>query len=301
MDWTHRIRLRHLAILVRLCDTRNLSQVASELNITQPALSKWLKDLEADVGLPLFDRHARGIEPTLYGLELRRHAREILGKLGRAQDTMAQLARGATGTLAVGVTPNIAPVLLPPSIQRFRERYPRVLLRLAENTLDYLLPLVQEGSFDVLVGRLEQHSLPRNLHYEELYDEPICLAVGTAHPLANKRKVTWQDVQAYPWITPGASTPMRIRIDYELALADQPAPWQQVESSSVLVNLALLDGSDLILPISEGLARHFARQHMIKVLPLPMRSRGITGMVWRDTALASEHAAYFMECLRLAR
>lgn len=301
MDWTHRIRLRHLAILVRLCESRNLSHVASELNITQPALSKWLRSLEEDIGLPLFERHARGIEPTLYGLELRTHAREILGKLGRAQDTMAQLAHGATGTLAVGVTPNIAPVLLPPGIRRFRERYPKVLLRLAENTLDHLLPLMQEGSYDVLVGRLEQHSLPRNLHYEELYDEPICLAVGGSHPLAGKRSVTWRDVQAHPWIVPGPSTPMRMRMDYELALAGQPAPWQQVESSSVLVNLSLLADSDLVMPISERLARHFAKQNMIQVLPLAMRSRGITGMVWRDAALASEHAAYFMECLRLSR
>lgn len=301
MDWTHRIRLRHLAILVRLCETRNLSQVAAELNITQPALSKWLKDLEQDIGLPLFDRHARGIEPTLHALELRAHAREILGKLGRAQDAMTQLARGATGTLAVGVTPNIAPVLLPPGIQRFRERYPKVLLRIAENTLDYLLPLMQEGTFDIVVGRLEQKSLPRNLHYEELYDEPICLVVGITHPLAKKRKVTWQDVQRYPWISPGPATPMRMRLDYELALADQPAPWHQVESSSVLVNLALLADSDLVMPISQGLALHFSKQNMLKVLPLAMRSRGVTGMVWREAAQSSDHAVYFMESLRLAR
>ena len=59
MDWTHRLRLRHLQVLLSLAGTGNLSQSAVVLATTQPALSKWLKELEEDVGLPLFERHAQ--------------------------------------------------------------------------------------------------------------------------------------------------------------------------------------------------------------------------------------------------
>ena len=68
MDWTYRLRLRHLQVLLSLASTGNLSQSAAALATTQPALSKWLKELEEDVGLPLFERHARGLRPTAYGL-----------------------------------------------------------------------------------------------------------------------------------------------------------------------------------------------------------------------------------------
>jgi DNA-binding transcriptional LysR family regulator len=77
MDWTHRLRLRHLQVLSSLARTGNLSRSAAALNTTQPALSKWLKELEEDVGLPLFERHARGLRPTSYGEALIEHARRI--------------------------------------------------------------------------------------------------------------------------------------------------------------------------------------------------------------------------------
>ena len=74
MDWTHRLRLRNLKMLLSLAQTRNISHSAAMLNTTQPGLSKWLKDLEDDIGLPLFERHARGLRPTPHGDVLIAHA-----------------------------------------------------------------------------------------------------------------------------------------------------------------------------------------------------------------------------------
>jgi len=97
MDWTHRLRLRHLQMLLSVAQTGNLSQSAEALNTTQPALSKWLKDLEADIGLPLFERHARGLRPTPYGEALIEHARRIEGHLDSARDDMDALREGGSG------------------------------------------------------------------------------------------------------------------------------------------------------------------------------------------------------------
>ncbi|MDM9559932.1 LysR family transcriptional regulator [Bordetella petrii] len=299
-NWTHRIRLRHLELLLRLCETRNLSKVAGELNITQPALSKWLKDLEGDLGVPLFLRQARGIAPTAAALELAEHARGILGRLDRAQAAMEQSARGASGYLAVGFSPVVAPVLLPASIRHFRAAYPRVVVQIVEGTLDHLLPRLHDGHFDIVVGRLEERTFPGGLKCAALYDEPVCLSVGRSHPLARARKVGWADVRAYPWISPEPSTPLRIRLDYELALAGESHPWHQIESSSVQTNVALLSGSDLIAPMSRRLAEHFQRQGLLKILPLDMSSRGAIGMMWREDATRSEHLQYFIDSLRHA-
>ena len=77
MDWTHRLRLRNLKMLLSLAQTRNISHSAAMLNTTQPGLSKWLKDLEDDIGLPLFERHARGLRPTPHGDVLIAHAQRV--------------------------------------------------------------------------------------------------------------------------------------------------------------------------------------------------------------------------------
>jgi len=299
-NWTHRIRLRHFELLLRLCEIRNLSKAASELNITQPALSKWLKDLEDDVGAPLFLRQARGIVPTAAALELAEHARGIIGRLDRAYVAMEQTLRGAAGYLTVGFSPVVAPVLLPASIRHFRAAYPRVVVRIVEGTLDSLLPRLHDGEFDIVVGRLEESTFPGGLQCAALYDEPVCLSVGCTHPLAHAHQVHWADVRPYPWVSPEPSTPLRIRLDYELALAGEPHPWHQIESSSVQTNVALLNGSDLIAPMSQRLAEHFQRQGLLKILPLNMSSRGAIGMMWREDATRSEHLRYFIDSLRHA-
>src|SRR5260370_41586925 len=101
MDWTYRLRLRHLQVLLSLARTGNLSQSAIALNTTQPALSKWLKELEEDVGLPLFERHARGLRPTSNGEALIEHARRIEAHLDTARDDMQALRGGGSGLVPI--------------------------------------------------------------------------------------------------------------------------------------------------------------------------------------------------------
>ena len=104
MDWTHRIRLRNLKIILSLAQTRNLSHSAAMLNTTQPGLSKWLKDLEEDIGLPLFERHARGLRLTSHGEALVAHAKRIDAQLDRAATDMQVLREGGGGRVVIGAS-----------------------------------------------------------------------------------------------------------------------------------------------------------------------------------------------------
>jgi DNA-binding transcriptional LysR family regulator len=115
MDWTYRLRLRHLQVLLSLASTGNLSQSAAALNSTQPALSKWLKELEEDVGLPLFERHARGLRPTSYGEALIEHARRIEAHLDIARDDMQALRAGGSGLVSIGTSGVSAADTVPPA------------------------------------------------------------------------------------------------------------------------------------------------------------------------------------------
>src|SRR3546814_8058062 len=100
------------------------------------------------------------------------------------------------------------------------------MIHVVENSLNHPAPHLLEGRHDLLVGRLEQQTFPDGLRCEAMYEDPICLAVGCTTPLAGLRRVAWKAVLAFPWMSPDASAPLRIRLDYELALACQPAPRQ---------------------------------------------------------------------------
>ena len=95
MDWTRRLRLQHLQLLVSLMETGNLSGTARAAHTTQPGLSKWLKELEEDVGAPLFERHARGLRPTPYGMTLFNHAQRVLTEMERARQNLEAMRSGS--------------------------------------------------------------------------------------------------------------------------------------------------------------------------------------------------------------
>ncbi|KCV32430.1 LysR substrate-binding domain protein [Bordetella bronchiseptica SBL-F6116] len=299
-NWIDRLRPRHLRLLIRLCETGNLTEVANEYGISQPALSKWLKDLEDDIGQRLFVREPRGVTPTACARELQAHARAIIGRLERARTAVDHIASGFAGHLSVGFSPVVGPVVLPESIRRFRAAYPDVLVSVIEASIDLLLPGLRNGDFDIVVGRLEEVAMPEDVRCETLYDEPVCLVAGRAHPLAGRRRVSWEDAQAYPWISPQQGTPLRMRLEMELALAGQPLPRHAVESTSVQTNVALLDRSDMIAPMSRRLAEHFQRQGVLRILPLTLGSGGPIGMLWRADGVHGTHTAHFIACLRQA-
>src|SRR5262245_42008215 len=116
MNWTRRLRLRHLELLVSLAETGSLSDTAKLAHTTQPGLSKWLKELEEDAGAELFERHARGLRPTPQGDVLLSHVRRLLSEMERAQSNLDALREGFAPNVAIGTSPASAPSLVPDAI-----------------------------------------------------------------------------------------------------------------------------------------------------------------------------------------
>ena len=151
MDWTHRLRLRQLQMLLSLAQTGNMSQSAQALHTAQPALSKWLKELEEDLGFTLFERHARGLRPTPQGEALIAHARRIEAHLDSARDDMQALRDGGSGLVVVGTSGASASDVVPMAVLRLLEWLPRAQVRLAESTMNVLMRQLATGELDVVV------------------------------------------------------------------------------------------------------------------------------------------------------
>lgn len=298
MEWTHRLRMRQLYLLVALFETRNVSHTAAQMGVTQPGLSKWLNELETDLNVKLFKRNSRGLTPTEFCTALVGHARAIIGELDRTQATIRVMSIGASGNLVVGTTPTVATGVVPRAAGYFRKRFPDAYLNIIESPIDALLPELQEGRVDLIVTRTDQVRLDAGVRCDTLYPEQIRIVVGARHPLSRKRKVAWSDVLRYPWIIPPKTSPLRRELEHELALAGQPSPRYRVETGSTLVIVSMLEDGNLVSPMSARLMLYFQNLKQVVPLPLPYLREGSVGVIRRREAAESPMLQAFMEGLR---
>jgi DNA-binding transcriptional LysR family regulator len=298
MDWTYRLRLRHLQVLLSLAETGNLSQSATALNTTQPALSKWLKELEADVGLPLFERHARGLRPTPYGEALIEHARRIDAHLDNARDDMQALRDGGSGLVTIGTSGVAAADTVPLAVAHLLQQVPRAQVRLVESTMNLLMPQLIRGDLDIVVGRSAPENRDPQIQAETLYMEPIHFVSRPQHPLVEKSTLEWDDLLAYQWIVWPHGTPVRNALETALAAAGQTMPNRCVESNSSILNMTLLNHTDLIGVASHRGARRFEQLNALRILPMELTGFGSVSMYWRPDSLNRTAVAVAVESLR---
>ena len=185
------MELRHLRYFVAVAEELHFGRAAKRLHIAQPPLSRQIRDLEREIGTPLFERIPRGVELTPAGSAFLPEARLTLAQADRAQRSAQRAARGETGRLRVGfVEAATHSGILPDVLSFFRMHLPSVGLSLFE-----LDPQRQEEAFRD--GRIDLgilHSAPvdadRWLRVEVIYTEPVVLAVPEAHRLAGRARFT---------------------------------------------------------------------------------------------------------------
>ncbi len=234
-----RLRIRDLETLDWLGRYRSFARTAEEASITQPALSKWLRELEDTLGLPLFERTSRRVAPTVYGESMLECVARILADLQKVQPAFEALRRGTSLPLKIGMLPYISMRLLPGAIEHLSRLAPIQQINSLENTLDYLLALMQRRELDIVVCRLEPGALTSGFTVTELYSDEILVVAPKDHPLHRRSRVAWQDAAAWPWIMPSKGSPIRTALEVEFATAGVAAPHVLMESTSHLTNCAV--------------------------------------------------------------
>jgi DNA-binding transcriptional LysR family regulator len=297
MQWTERIRIRQLSTLITLYESRNMTAAASAMGLSQPALSKWLSALEADMGVTLFARTTRGFVATPACDELIVHARAVVGEMKRSAQTLARMSQGATASLVIGISPPATPDIAPRAIHRFREQFPLVHLEIRESSMDMLLPQLLSGMLDFCVLRIEQPVVDKRIRYDLLYEEEMRVVVGTGHALAGRKRVDWKELGQHAWIGPIPDSPLRREIEHEFAQAGEPAPDYRVETSSMMLVATLLHKGDLVAAMSARVATWFEAAGQLSVLPLPYRRRSGIGVLRLRNAEASVHRTAFFDAL----
>lgn len=287
-DWTHKLRLHHWQTLVAIAEQGNLTRVAKLMNITQPALSKWLLSLEEDVGFPLFERHSKGLRPSDGGKLLLEHARQVINDLDRSRKELERFRLGGqVGSLKIGCSP-VATDCVAQAILSLLDEMPALQLNIEEMVMTPLLQDLLAGGLDVVVGRVGGKALSLPLNYRVLYTEPVCFVARNGHPLALRTSIHWDDLAPWRWIVWPASTPIRISIDSALVDNGIMMPENTIESASMNVTVNMLQSSNMVSILSWRLAQRYARQDQLSILAVPrIEQKGSVGVFWRKNSLPS--------------
>src|SRR5215469_17791538 len=184
LDWEHqigrRIRLRDLHVFLTVTQRGSMAQAAAELGVSQPAVSGVIADLERTLGVPLFDRSSRGVQPTMYARAMIDRSVAAFDELKQGIRTLENLADPSAGELWIGCIEWVTALILPPILQEFMQRYPRVVvhvLRLTSPVPEFRD--LTERNLDLVLGRMvPEPAIDSELEFEPLFDDPLLVAAG---------------------------------------------------------------------------------------------------------------------------
>jgi DNA-binding transcriptional LysR family regulator len=294
-----RLKTRHLSLLLHLYEQRSVLRAAEAAKMTQPAASRLLAEMEDLFGVPLFVRHARGVEPTWYGQVLIRRARAALSEIGRAHDEISAMRAGRMGQASIGTVVNPGTTLVPQAIAAVKRDNPDILIRVE---MDYSRPLVAkllDGQLDIVVGRILDSEGAAELDFEPLADEPHSAIVRAGHPLAQRGSVSHADLAEWGWIMPPAASVLRSRLDSVFLEHGLTLPRNIVETSSLPVIIHLLRQSDLVTALPPESVGPYLQTGQMKVLPIELGVRmEFFGIIRRRDHLLSPGAQSVLEALR---
>lgn len=296
-----RIKTRQLLLLAHLDAKRSLLHAADVAGMSQPAASKLLREIEQVFGVPLFERHARGVEPTAFGEVVVRHAHSVLSELRRAQEAVEALKRGDRFRVAIGSVMSPGTDLLPRALALLAERHPQMLASVEMDTSRPLVAKLLEGRLDIVIGRILDPDVAAGLAFEPLAEEPHSLIARAGHPLARRRRLSVEDLVGYTWVLPPAESILRERINAMFLQRGLTLPARVVETSSVPMITNLLRTSDMLVALPEDVVRPYCDAGMLRVMPIDLKVRmDVFGLVTRRGHALSRDAQEALGALREA-
>jgi len=195
------VELRHLRYFVAVAETENVSRAAVKLHVSQPAVSRQIRDLEDEIGFCLLERTAKSVRLTDAGRAFLDDARALLQSADDAVAKARAVARAEPTELQLGYSPMPTAEILPKTLRAFQQAMPNVHVRSHDWSNKDILDGIRNGRLQLgLIILPTKASALHDLRYEELLKERICVAVAPKHPFAQRRAIPITEVAAEPLI-----------------------------------------------------------------------------------------------------
>jgi DNA-binding transcriptional LysR family regulator len=244
-----RLRLRHIELLDVLADEPTIHAAAMRLNLSQPAVSKMLREVEGAFGARLFVRSKAGVRATAIGIAAVRRARLIRHEVEGCAEEIAALRDGGGPLLRLGTVSVTS--IVPDALIKLRRKVPNAIVHISEGPVDTLLARLLAAELDCVFGALSPDlrgsPIVHDLIPEMVYRDRICVVVSDRSPLSLKRRFRWQDLARHSWVLPPPSTVVRQALVAMFVGHGLEPPFASVETMSPVTMSALVRAdSDLI-------------------------------------------------------
>ena len=252
------LKLSQLRMIVALEEHEMVSAAARAVNISQPAASRMIAEMESLLDVRLCERFSRGVRLTPMGQSLARHARSVLLQLSRAEQEIADERSGRGGVVSIGAVTGPAIDLAAPAITKIREWLPKIELNIKIDTSSVLARDLLSSRLDFIVARIPDDADPRLFDCLSIGPEQACLIVRGGHPLLAKSPVNLQQLSKFDWVMQARGTPLRRAIDNLFLAGNVALPERVLNTSSLLLTMILVAQSNAIAPISFEAAKFAA-------------------------------------------
>ncbi|CCM79348.1 pca operon transcription factor PcaQ [Rhizobium mesoamericanum] len=296
-----RVKFRHLQTFVEVARQKSVMKAAELLNVSQPAVTKTIRELEEVLGVAVFERDGRGIKITRYGDVFLRHAGAALTALRQGLDSVSQERFGEAPPIRIGALPTVSTRVMPRAMELFLKEntWSRIKIVTGENAV--LLEQLRVGDLDLVVGRLASAEKMAGFSFEHLYSEQVVFAVRADHPLLKTKRSLFASLGEYTVLMPTRASIIRPFVENFLIANGVASLPNQIETVSDSFGRAFVRASDAIWIISTGVVATDIADGLLAVLPIDTsETKGPVGLTMRTDAIPSLPLSILMQTLREA-
>lgn len=262
-----RLRLRDLHTLLVVLESGSMAKAAVRLALTQPAVSKAMQEMEAELGVPLLERDARGVRATAFGEAMAARARAIVDELGQGARDLAHLADPNVGEVRIGTTEPMT-FTVAEAIRRVARDRPRISFDVAISDTGTLLADLRARRLDIVVTRHGLDAAEGDLDAAWLFRVPLVAVADRHNPLLRRKGLRLADVMDEPWTLSPPDTFLGRLVAAAFQRQGLPLPHAAVISVSIAMRLSLVVGGRYISMLPRTMLHHPTNTPWLRTLDI---------------------------------
>lgn len=287
----HYLKLNQLRFVDILKRRGKLALAAEDMNISQPAASRTLAEIEALVGQQICVRHAHGLTFNEFGDVLAARARRIANEVEKLGRDISEVADARRGKVRIGTVTAPAIAYALPASLALRATAPHAQLQIDVEPSVTLMQRMRAGEYDFVLGRLSAADDPSQYEVRRIGEETLDLLVRRGHPLAGRRNLGFDELSDFEWVSQPAGSPIWLALSEAFSADAGSFPERITYSSSVLLTLATVSRTDTIAPFAREVASLLMSEDLnANVTALATRTKAVVPpfniILARDTLLS---------------
>jgi DNA-binding transcriptional LysR family regulator len=266
-----RMKLHDLHVLMVVVEAGSMGKAAARLNVTQPAVSRSISELEHALGVRLLDRRRQGVTPTEFGRALLDGGTAIFDELHQTISRIESLADPSSGSVRIGCSAFLTTTFVSSVVEQLSRLHPRIVFDIMAAETETLQRELRDRNLDFVIGRKFSATGDNLLKFETLYDDPFGVVAGENNPWARRRKIELADLMNEPWALPRPTTVMGSFFADAFRASGLGPPRTAVFASQAELRINLLKTGRFLSIFSTSIMRFRNRRHELRVLPVELR------------------------------